>query len=151
MYLENLTDLGPVGLLLWLGILAGTALVIIRHTGAQVTRTPTSPLLVMLFAFSVATVFLSLPNSKLLWMIVGLAAAAGSSRYLAARNAALGAESRPARWASDQLVAVVPERVTTWWDPPGRSITYSSSSAPWWRSPGRPALDDPPPSGPVGR
>jgi O-antigen ligase len=98
MYLENLTDLGPVGLLLWLSILVGTLVVIIQFGGGALGATPTSPLLAMLLAFAIATIFLSVPNSKLLWMIVGLAAAAASSRYATASTAAAGTPAHPMPW-----------------------------------------------------
>ncbi len=84
VYLEVLTDLGPVGLLIWLGVLVGTVVVIFRFGGAQADATPTSCILSMLLAFVVGTVFLSVTNSKLLWMLVGLAAAAASVRYTSA-------------------------------------------------------------------
>jgi O-antigen ligase len=81
VYLETLAELGPVGLLLWLAILAGTVVLILRVAGAAVRSTPASALLPMLFAFAVATLFLSVTNNKLLWMVVGISAAAASARF----------------------------------------------------------------------
>jgi O-antigen ligase len=86
IYLEALTELGPIGLLLWLAILGCTVAVLVRSVGARVRATPASALLLMLGVFAVATVFLSINNNKMLWMVVGLAAAAGSSAYASGRG-----------------------------------------------------------------
>jgi O-antigen ligase len=110
MYLENLTDLGPVGLLLWLSILVGTLVVIIRFGGGALGATPTSALLAMLLAFALATIFLSVPNSKLLWMIVGLAAAAASSRYATAQTTTAPARAHPVPWTPPELRPAQPEK-----------------------------------------
>jgi O-antigen ligase len=123
MYLENLTDLGPIGLLLWLSVLVGTAVVIVRFGGGAVGATPTSPLLLMLLAFAIGTVFLSVPNSKLLWMIVGLAAAAASSRYATAREAAAPVPRHPVPWTPPDLASTGARNSGDFWGSQRRSIT----------------------------
>jgi len=148
VYLEALTELGPVGLLLWLAILAGTVAVIVRFGGARVSATPTSPLLPMLFAFAVATVFLSVANSKLLWMIVGLAAAAASDRYAAARTPAAPAPRYPKKSTEIGVARAGRGKPVVRWAPPRAPVTYSAAAAPAALSPSRPQPDAPP--GPVG-
>ena len=74
IYLEGLAERGVFGLVtlvvFLLATLYGLAVAATRY------RTPVVTALVpMLVAFSVAAFFLSVPNSKLLWMLAGLAAA----------------------------------------------------------------------------
>jgi O-antigen ligase len=153
IYLESLTELGPIGLLLWLSILIGTVIVIVRFGGAGVGATPTSPLLPMLLAFAVATVFLSITNNKMLWMVVGLAAAAGSHRYASARDHADPASPYSPRSAWKTPPVGGPGGRMGGWGPTRASIAYSAPTpptAPAWRSPSRPHPEDRPPPGPVG-
>ena len=73
VHLEPLVELGPAGLLAWLALLAGTALVLVRDR----RRHPTDLIgatLPMLLAFVTAATFLSATNNKLLWTLVGFAA-----------------------------------------------------------------------------
>ncbi len=73
-YIEPLVELGPVGLVLYLALLLGVAVVLMtetRHARGGLTRA----LMPMLVAFVSATVFLSAMNNKLLWIVAGLAAA----------------------------------------------------------------------------
>jgi O-antigen ligase len=90
-YLEMLVELGPVGLLLYLGLLGGIALAFLR-----VERTPgagvLAALLPMLLVFVTATLFLSVLNNKLLWMLAGFAAVL---HRLPERSAGLLATSPP--------------------------------------------------------
>jgi len=141
IYLESLTELGPVGLALWLAVIVGALIVILRLGGVGVSATPTSPLLLMLLAFAMATVFLSVTNSKLLWMVVGLAAAAASSRYASARQAPEAATRIPRIGVSGRSPAIgIGEGAPAW-----SFMTYSASAAPEWRSPRRPQLEHPSP------
>jgi O-antigen ligase len=155
VYLETLTDMGPVGLLLWLAILAGTVVVIVRFGGAGVGATPTSPLLPMLLAFAIATIFLSVTNSKLLWMLVGLAAAAASTRYSSGRQPSAHAAQRPltSAWLTSARPGPAharPRARMGVWGPPRASIAYSPSAATEGRSPSRPQQEDRPIAGLMG-
>jgi O-antigen ligase len=138
VYLENLTDLGPIGLLLWLAVLTGTVVVIIRFGGGPLGATPTSPLLPMLLAFMIATVFLSVTNSKLLWMVVGLAAAAASSRYVTSPTASAPVLRHPLRWTPPEPARVGVGNSRDMWGSQRRSRSYSPPSAPRWRGPSTP-------------
>jgi O-antigen ligase len=150
VYLETLTELGPVGLLLWLTVLAATVVVIVRFNGAGVGATPTSPLLPMLLAFTVATIFLSVTNSKLLWMVVGLAAAAASDRYASARGPTATAPRLPKRLLGTGVTHAGWVNRGARWGPPRARITYSASAAPAGRGPSRPQPEGHPPSEMVG-
>jgi O-antigen ligase len=93
IYLESLTELGPVGVTLWLAIVL-VPLALLRW-GTRTGPDPGSQVIIgaltpMLVAFATATVFLSINNSKLLWSVVGATAA------LYARGFLVPAESRPA-------------------------------------------------------
>ena len=128
MYVEALTELGPIGLLLWLAILVSTVVLIVRVGGGRVRRTPTSPLLLMLASFAVATVFLSVNNNKMLWMVVGLAAAAATNAYAAAREAAEGVGDQAVRYGSSELPGEGAVRGARTDTTPG-SFPYSSPAA----------------------
>ncbi len=141
VYLETLTDLGLIGLLLWLTILVGTLIVIARLGAVGVGATPTSPLLSMLLAFAVATVFLSVINSKLLWMVVGLAAAAASSRYASAPHWMESDSTDPPLARSGTRVGG--------WDPRRAVVAYAPPAVLEWQSPNRPQPEDRAPPGPV--
>jgi len=81
VYLGSLAELGPLGLLLFLGILAATARSLVRTGrraragGDAFVRSIASALLVSLVAYGVASVFLSSETSRILWMIIGLSLA----------------------------------------------------------------------------
>ena len=77
-YLETLTDIGPLGLLLFLGIIADTAWSLRRvarraqAAGDAFVRAVSNALLIGLISYSLSSVLLSTETSRALWMIVGL-------------------------------------------------------------------------------
>jgi O-antigen ligase len=72
-YLELLVDLGPVGFVLYLVLLAVAFAPLQQRRLAPIPDILTAclPMLVM---FTVATMFLSVLNNKLLWMLIGVSA-----------------------------------------------------------------------------
>ncbi len=73
-YIEPWVELGPIGLVLYLALLLGIAVVLMtesRHARGGLTRS----LMPMLLAFAGGTIFLSAMNNKLLWIVAGFAAA----------------------------------------------------------------------------
>ena len=73
LYLEALTERGIFGLITLVALLACTLHALLA--ARRLRSASVDALAPMLVAFIVAAVFLSVPNSKLLWMLVGLAAA----------------------------------------------------------------------------
>jgi O-antigen ligase len=149
IYLEALTELGPIGLLLWLAILGCTVAVLVRFVGGRVRATPASPLLLMLGVFAVATVFLSINNNKMLWMVVGLAAAAGSTAYASFRDTTGRGGSAPG--SAEPAVGILPGDTAggrARQDSTRPSFAYSSTAASLRRRPSRPSQQDAP--GPAG-
>src|SRR4051794_2411508 len=75
VYLETVTEYGIAGGALWL-LLLGTTFAGLRAAERRLSSAgPVTVLLPMMVAFMTAAVFVSVVNSKLLWMLVGLAAA----------------------------------------------------------------------------
>lgn len=81
-YIEALAELGPVGLLAFVGMILATALTLIRlmrwgrsHDDPQIADTAVA-LLLSVFAFAIASFFLSVPTTRCWWMIFGLTIAA---------------------------------------------------------------------------
>jgi O-antigen ligase len=74
VYLENLVETGPVGLATWLLLVGVPTREIVRRQGWRANDSPWNPLLPMLAAFAFATMFLSITNNKILWIMIGLAA-----------------------------------------------------------------------------
>jgi len=74
VYLENLVETGPVGLAAWLLLIGYPTREIVRRQGWRANDSPWSPLLPMLLAFALATMFLSITNNKILWIMIGLVA-----------------------------------------------------------------------------
>jgi O-antigen ligase len=74
VYLENLVETGPVGLAAWLLLIGYPTREIVRRQGWRANDSPWSPLLPMLLAFALATIFLSITNNKILWIMIGLVA-----------------------------------------------------------------------------
>jgi O-antigen ligase len=74
IYLEALAERGLFGLLTLLSLL-GCALWCLRRAARRFPHPAVSALEPMLVAYCVASVFLSVSNSKLLWMLIGLGAA----------------------------------------------------------------------------
>lgn len=72
-YLEPLVELGPAGLASYLALLAAAALLLLDDRRRR-PRDLTTVLLPMLAVFAVTTVFLSVTNNKLLWMLLGFSA-----------------------------------------------------------------------------
>lgn len=75
IYLETLVDYGVVGFLLFVSVIVGAALGIrtgVRKIGRGTALDALGPMLV---AYCATAFFLSVVNSKLLWMLVGMAAA----------------------------------------------------------------------------
>jgi O-antigen ligase len=93
VYLENLVELGPLGLGTWLVLVGYPIRETVRRQGWRANDSPWSPLLPMFLAFTFATIFLSITNNKILWIMIGLAATVPSveepkvtgSRRVAAR------------------------------------------------------------------
>ncbi len=81
-YLEALTELGPLGLLLFAGLIGNTALVLARLLRVARARgdlqfTATSlALLVSLFGFAIASFFLSVQTNRGWWVLIALTIAA---------------------------------------------------------------------------
>lgn len=75
VYLENLVELGPLGLLGWLALIGYPAREVVRRIGWRATDSPWTPIFPMLVGFASATIFLSITNNKILWIIIGLVAA----------------------------------------------------------------------------
>jgi O-antigen ligase len=75
VYLENLVETGPIGLATWILLVGVPTREIVRRQGWRANDSPWSPLLPMLAAFAFATMFLSITNNKILWIMIGLAAA----------------------------------------------------------------------------
>jgi O-antigen ligase len=81
VYLGSLAELGPLGLVLFLGVLAATARSLLRTgrraaaAGDPFIRSVSYALLVSLVAYCVASIFLSSETSRILWMIIGLSLA----------------------------------------------------------------------------
>jgi O-antigen ligase len=74
VYLENLVELGPLGLAAWLVLIGYPVREIVRRRGWHANDSPWSPLLPMIVAFAFATLFLSITNNKILWIMIGLVA-----------------------------------------------------------------------------
>lgn len=80
-YLGTLTELGPLGLFLFGGILVATATSLIRTSrraraaGEAFLRSVANGLLVGLLAFVVASMLLSSETARTLWLIIGLSLA----------------------------------------------------------------------------
>ena len=74
IYLEALTELGLPGLIGYLSIIGAAALAL-RRMGRRDPYSLAPVLAAMFVAFATGTVFLSLLNNKMLWFIVGCAAA----------------------------------------------------------------------------
>lgn len=80
-YLGSLAELGPIGLVLFVGILGATARSLrrtarrARNLGDSFLRSVANALLVGLVAFSVSSFLLSTETSRVLWLIVGLSLA----------------------------------------------------------------------------
>lgn len=80
-YLEALTDLGPVGLALFLSLLTLTLLYLarsqrrFREAGARAASRYTAALMLSTSGLAVATIFLSYQFGRALWIFVGLALA----------------------------------------------------------------------------
>jgi O-antigen ligase len=77
-YLETLAELGPLGLILFLGILFATARALVRTARRaraakdRFVRSVANALLIALIGFSASSVLLSTENSRGLWLIVGV-------------------------------------------------------------------------------
>ena len=80
-YLSSLAQLGPLGLLLFVGILWVTARALLhasrraRASGDRQIRRVANALIVSLMAFSVSSLLLSTETSRALWLVVGLSLA----------------------------------------------------------------------------
>jgi O-antigen ligase len=74
VYLENLVETGPLGLGAWLVLIGVPVREILRRQGWRANDSPWSPLLPMFLAFALATMFLSITNNKILWIMIGLVA-----------------------------------------------------------------------------
>jgi O-antigen ligase len=74
VYLENLVETGPLGLATWLILIGCPTREILRRQGWRANDSPWSPLLPMMAAFAFATMFLSITNNKILWIMIGLVA-----------------------------------------------------------------------------
>jgi O-antigen ligase len=74
VYLENLAEDGPLGLATWLLLVGVPTRAVVRRQGWRANDSPWSPLLPMLGAFAFATMFLSITNNKVLWIMIGLVA-----------------------------------------------------------------------------
>lgn len=80
-YLGSLAELGVVGLTLFLGLLLSTALALrrtakrARAAGSYFVMRVANALLLSLFGWSIASVFLSSETSRPLWIVVGLSLA----------------------------------------------------------------------------
>ena len=74
VYLENLVETGPLGLLTWLILIGVPTRETVRRQGWRANDSPLSPLLPMFLAFALATMFLSITNNKILWIMIGLVA-----------------------------------------------------------------------------
>lgn len=72
-YLEPLVELGPAGLVSFLALLVGGGLLLLDDRRRR-PRDLTVVLLPILTVFAVTTIFLSITNNKLLWLLLGLAA-----------------------------------------------------------------------------
>lgn len=91
-YLESLVDLGPVGLVLFVALLTGIALLLVEDRRRHPEEL-TASLVPMLLAFATAAIFLSVVSNKLLWMLAGFA---GVLTYLPARTPPPVPEVEPA-------------------------------------------------------
>jgi O-antigen ligase len=80
-YLSSLVQLGPIGLLLFVGILWATARALLRASrrarasGDWQIRRVSNALIVSLVAFAVSSLLLSTETSRALWLVVGLSLA----------------------------------------------------------------------------
>ena len=80
-YLESLAELGPVGLVLFLGLLGVTARSLLRTSrraraaGDPHARLAANALLVALTAFAASSLLLSTETSRSLWLVIGLSLA----------------------------------------------------------------------------
>jgi O-antigen ligase len=74
VYLENLVETGPLGLATWLFLIGAPTRQTFRRQGWRANDSPWSPLLPMMLAFAFATMFLSITNNKILWIMIGLIA-----------------------------------------------------------------------------
>ncbi|MGH2556940.1 MAG: O-antigen ligase family protein [Actinomycetota bacterium] len=80
-YLGSLAELGPLGLLLFVGVLGAAALSLRRTarraiaSGDSFIRSVANAVLVGLLAFSASSILLSTETSRALWLIVGLSLA----------------------------------------------------------------------------
>lgn len=121
MYLETLTEMGPVGELLLLGLLflAGRAFLHAfrrsREAGDRELETISIALLISLVAYCIAGFFLSIEANKPLWILIGLALALDvMTRRLAAAPradaAALAAAIPPRPRIYDPAVGDLDER-----------------------------------------
>jgi O-antigen ligase len=96
-YIGTLADLGIAGLILFLGMLASTAIAIrraaarARELGAVFSMRVANALLISLVGWAVASIFLSSETSRPLWIMVGMALAL--PRLTAEESAASEAEA----------------------------------------------------------
>jgi O-antigen ligase len=94
-YLEPWVEMGPVGFLCYLAVLGTTAWVLARERRVPFSGV-LSACLPMLVGFAVATFFISAMNNKLLWMLVGIAAALPHLRTSRTRPPTLAVASEDA-------------------------------------------------------
>jgi O-antigen ligase len=74
LYLETLTEYGLIGAALYLSLLLG-AVFTARSVERRFSRSPVTVLIPMFAVFAVTSIFLSVANSKLLWMLLAFTAA----------------------------------------------------------------------------
>lgn len=94
VYLENLVETGPIGLAAWLLLIGYPTREIVRRQGWRANDSPWSPLLPMILAFALATMFLSITNNKILWIMIGLVATSPGMKA----SALTGNRLAGARW-----------------------------------------------------
>ena len=110
-YLEALTELGPLGLALFVLVIAMTAWYLVRvfrrarAAGDDVTRIVSATLLLGLLSLAVSLGFLSIELNKPLWIIVGLTIAL---ERMSVQREAEGAADR-VRGRSEPVPAAEPE------------------------------------------
>lgn len=102
-YLESLTDLGPVGLLLFLALIGLTFWFLLRAArrfriaGLVTSQCMTLALVASLIGISVSAIFLSIQYGKSIWILTGLALALdrNSAREVAAARVGLEQDQNP--------------------------------------------------------
>lgn len=113
-YIENLAELGPIGLVLFVSIIFVTAFYLVsssrrgRLAGDRSIERFSLAMLVSLLGYSLSAIFLSNQLGKALWILVGMALALDvmSRRTAAAAPALVEARAGP---AYDQAVAAPPD------------------------------------------